>query len=80
MTTTLDQDLPAATWALDTTHSTAGFAINYLVSTFRAGFDALDVTLDTAGDQPRLTGSVDPRSIAVKDENLHAQLQEPGVL
>jgi polyisoprenoid-binding protein YceI len=77
MTSVIQQDLPAATWALDTTHSTAGFSIKYMVSTFRAGFDKLDVTLDTTGDQPRLTGSVDPTSIAVKDENFHAHLQGP---
>jgi polyisoprenoid-binding protein YceI len=77
MTTAVQQDLPAAVWGLDSTHSTAGFSIKYMVSTFRAGFDKLDVTLDTTGDQPRLTGSVDPTSIAVKDENFHAHLQSP---
>jgi polyisoprenoid-binding protein YceI len=75
--TTIQDSLPAATWGLDSTHSTAGFSIKYLVSTFRAGFDRLDVQLDTTGDGPRLTGSVDPTSIAVKDENLHAHLQSP---
>jgi polyisoprenoid-binding protein YceI len=77
MTTAVQQQLPAATWGLDTTHSTATFAIKYMVSTFRAGFDRVDATLDTTGDQPRLTGSVDPASIAVKDENFHAHLQSP---
>jgi len=77
MTTTIQTDLPAATWGLDQTHSTAGFSIKYMVSTFRAGFDKLDVALDTTGDQPKLTGSVDPTSIAVKDENFHAHLQSP---
>ena len=77
MTTAVQQDLPAATWGLDTTHSTAGFAIKYMVSTFRAGFDSVAATLDTTGDQPRLEGSVDPASIAVKDENFHAHLQSP---
>jgi polyisoprenoid-binding protein YceI len=77
MTTTIQQDLPAAVWGLDGTHSTASFSIKYMVSTFRAGFDKLDVKLDTTGDQPVLTGSVDPTSIAVKDENFHAHLQSP---
>jgi len=77
MTTALQQDLAAANWALDATHSTAGFSIKYMVSTFRAGFTALDAKLDTTGDQPRLTGSVDPQSIGVKDENFHAHLQGP---
>jgi len=77
VTTAIQQDLPAAVWGLDGTHSTASFAIKYMVSTFRAGFDKLDAKLDTTGDQPVLTGSVDPTSIAVKDENFHAHLQSP---
>lgn len=75
MTTAVQHDLPAATWTLDKTHSTAGFAIKYMVSTFRTEFTSFDATLDTTGDQPRLTGSVDPSSIAVKDEHFHAHLQ-----
>jgi polyisoprenoid-binding protein YceI len=77
MTTTVQQDLPTATWGLDKTHSTASFSIKYMVSTFRTEFTRFDATLDTTGDQPRLTGSVDPSSIAVKDENFHAHLQSP---
>ena len=69
--------LPAATWAVDPVHSTAGFAINYMVSTFKADFAKVDATLDTTGDTPKLTGSVDPASIQVKDENFHAHLQSP---
>jgi polyisoprenoid-binding protein YceI len=77
MTTAVQQDLPAATWGLDANHSTAGFAIKYMAGTYRAGFEKFDVTLDTTGDQPRLTGSVAPESITVKDENFHAHLQSP---
>jgi polyisoprenoid-binding protein YceI len=77
VTTAIQQDLPAAVWGLDGTHSTASFSIKYMVSTFRAGFDKLDAKLDTTGAQPVLTGSVDPTSIAVKDENFHAHLQSP---
>ena len=67
--------LPAATWGVDPVHSTAGFAIKYMVSTFKADFAKVDVTLDTTGDTPKLTGSVDPASIQLKDENFHAHLQ-----
>jgi polyisoprenoid-binding protein YceI len=77
MTTAIQQQLPAATWNVDPVHSTVGFAIKYMVSTFRTGFENFDVTLDTTGDEPRLSGSVDPSSIAVKDENFHAHLQSP---
>ena len=77
MSTATQTQLPAGTWGLDPVHSTAGFSIKYMVSTFRAGFAKLDVTLDTTGDTPVLNGSVDPTSIDVKDENFHAHLQSP---
>ena len=69
--------LPAETWAVDPVHSTAGFAIKYMVSTFKADFANVDATLATTDDTPKLTGSVDPASIQVKDENFHAHLQGP---
>jgi polyisoprenoid-binding protein YceI len=77
MTTAIGQQLPAATWTLDKTHSTVGFALKYMVSTFRTGFERFDVTLDTTGEEPRVSGSVDPTSIGVRDENFHAHLQSP---
>ena len=75
MSTALQTALPAGTWGTDKTHSTASFAIKYMVSTFRSEFTDVDVQLDTTGDEPKLTGSVDPASIQVKDENFHAHLQ-----
>jgi polyisoprenoid-binding protein YceI len=77
MSTVVQQDLPAATWSLDNVHSTVGFAIKYMVSTFKANFERFDASLDTTGEQPRLRGSVDPTSIQLKDENFHAHLQSP---
>ena len=77
MSTALQTVLPAGTWGTDKTHSTASFAIKYMVSTFRSEFSDVDVQLDTTGDEPKLTGSVDPASIQVKDENFHAHLQSP---
>ena len=67
--------LPAATWGVDPVHSTAGFSIKYMVSSFKADFAKVDAALDTTGDTPKLTGSVDPASIQLKDENFHAHLQ-----
>ena len=69
--------LPAATWGVDPVHSTAGFSIKYMVSSFKADFAKVDAALDTTGDTPKLTGSVDPASIQLKDENFHAHLQSP---
>ena len=76
-TTAVQSALPAATWSLDPVHSTAGFAVKYMVSTFRTTFDRFEATLDTTGDEPRLSGSVDPSSIVVKDENFKAHLLSP---
>ena len=75
MTTAIQQELPAAVWNVDPIHSTLSFAVKYMVSTFRTEFDRYEATLDTTGDEPRLTGSVDPASIVVKDPNFHAHLQ-----
>ena len=77
MSIAVEQQLPAATWSVDPVHSTIGFSIKYLVSKFRTEFERYDATLDTAGDEPRLVGTVDPTSIRVKDENFHAHLQSP---
>jgi polyisoprenoid-binding protein YceI len=73
----VEQRLPAATWSIDAVHSTIGFSIKYLVSKFRTEFERYDASLDTTGETPRLTGTVDPTSIRVKDENFHAHLQSP---
>ena len=77
MTTAIQQQLPAATWTIDPVHSTVGFAIKNMVSTFRTEFDRYEATLDTTGDEPRLYGSVAPDSIVVKDPNFQAHLQSP---
>jgi polyisoprenoid-binding protein YceI len=77
MATAIQQELPAAIWTVDPVHSTVGFAIKYMVSTFRTEFDRYEATFDTTGDQPRLYGSVAPESIVIKDPNFHAHLQSP---
>ena len=77
MATAIQQELPAATWAVDNVHSTVSFAIKYMVSTFRTEFEEYDATLDTTGDEPRLYGSVAPESIVIKDPTFHAHLQSP---
>src|SRR6201987_1237978 len=71
--------LPTGTWKLDPTHSSASFAVKHMVvATFRGHFDQFDATLDVADDGvAQLTGTVDARSIVVKDENLQAHLGSP---
>jgi polyisoprenoid-binding protein YceI len=74
-----EQQLPVGTWQLDKIHSTAGFAVKHMVvSTFRGRFEDFDSTLEVAEDgSAKLVGTVDPKSIAVKDENLAGHLQSP---
>ena len=71
--------LPAGSWALDPTHSTASFAVKHMVvATFRGRFDEFDARLDVSDEGgARFTGSVRADSLVVKDENLQAHLRSP---
>jgi len=63
------------TWTVDTVHSDASFAVKHMgVSTFRAEFGTVDATLDTSGDDIKLTGRVPVESVILKDENLRGHL------
>jgi len=83
MTTTLPSSstlaVPASTWRLDPTHSSAGFSVKHMaVATFRGSFEQLDALLDVGDDgNARLTGSINADSLLVKDENLKAHLRSP---
>lgn len=78
-TSSTDVRIPAGTYAVDKVHSNVGFTVKHMVvATFRGRFEDFDVTLTVAEDgDPRLTGTVDPRSIVVREENLAAHLQSP---
>jgi polyisoprenoid-binding protein YceI len=70
--------IPAGTYATDGVHSSAGFAVKHMLSTFRGNFGTINatVTVDENG-AATLTGSVPVDSVIVKDENLVAHLQSP---
>jgi len=76
---TQQQELPVGTWKLDPIHSSAGFAVKHMVvATFRGRFEDFDATLEVGADgEQKLVGTVDPKSIVVKDENLAGHLQSP---
>jgi polyisoprenoid-binding protein YceI len=77
-TTEIQTHLPAGTWEVDATHSQVGFAVEYLVGTFRGSFSPVEATLAVAEDGTvELTGSADAASIKVQDENLTAHLLSP---
>jgi len=71
--------VPAGTWTVDATHSTASFAVKHMVvATFRGQFENIDATLVVGEDgTAALTGAVRADSIAVKDENLKGHLGSP---
>ena len=73
------QELPTGTWQADKIHSSASFAVKHMVvATFRGRFEDFDATLEVAEDgSQQLVGTVDPKSIVVKDENLAGHLQSP---
>ena len=70
--------IPAGVYTTDGVHSSAGFAVKHLLSTFRGGFGTVNaqVTVDEDGSA-RLQGTVPVSSVIVKDENLQAHLQSP---
>jgi polyisoprenoid-binding protein YceI len=76
-TQTIQQQIPADTYAVDPIHSSIGFAVVHNgVSTFRSGFDAYEAKL-TGGESPRLEGTVDVASIEIDEPNLKGHLLSP---
>jgi polyisoprenoid-binding protein YceI len=65
--------VPAGTWTVDKVHSTIGFDVEHMVSTFRGRFEEYDVTLADG----KLEGTVGVASVKVYDENLEGHLQSP---
>jgi polyisoprenoid-binding protein YceI len=76
---TVSTRIPAGTWKVDPTHSSATFAVKHMaVGTFRGGFENLDAELIVSDDgAATLQGTVRADSISVKDENLYAHLGSP---
>jgi polyisoprenoid-binding protein YceI len=70
--------LPTGTWNVDPVHSQIGFAVEYVVGTFRGSFSPLDAKLEVGEDgTTKLVGSVPVAGVRVQDENLSAHLQSP---
>jgi polyisoprenoid-binding protein YceI len=70
--------LPTGTWSIDPVHSQVGFAVDYLVGTFRGSFTPVEGTLAVAEDgATELKGSAQASSIKVQDENLGTHLLSP---
>jgi polyisoprenoid-binding protein YceI len=70
--------LPVGTWNVDPTHSHVGFAVDYMIGTFRGSFSPVDATLEVAEDGGAvLSGSAPVSGVHVQDESLAAHLQSP---
>jgi polyisoprenoid-binding protein YceI len=79
-TTETRQALPAGTWNVDPVHSTVGFAVDYIVGTFKGGFSPVDAKVEVTEDGQTLSGSAPVAGVKVQDENLTAHLQSPDFL
>jgi polyisoprenoid-binding protein YceI len=70
--------LPTGTWTVDSIHSQVGFAVDYLVGTFRGSFSPVEGTLTVGEDGvAKLAGSTSATSVKVQDENLGTHLLSP---
>ena len=65
--------VPSGTWTVDRVHSSIGFEVEHMVSTFRGRFEDYDAQLVDG----KLVGTVAVPSVKVYDENLEAHLQSP---
>jgi polyisoprenoid-binding protein YceI len=70
--------LPTGTWNVDPVHSQVGFAVEYMIGTFRGSFSPVEakLTVDEEGTT-QLTGSASAASVKVQDDNLSAHLLSP---
>jgi polyisoprenoid-binding protein YceI len=76
-TETINQQIPAGTWAVDQVHSSINFAITHNgVATFRSGFTSYEATLH-GGEAPKLEGAVAVDSIDIDEEQLKGHLLSP---
>ncbi len=76
-TETVNQQIPAGTWALDPVHSSITFGITHSgIATFRSGFGEYSATL-TGGERPALEGAVEVASIDIEEEQLKGHLMSP---
>ncbi len=76
-TTTQDTAIPTGAFRIDPVHSTVGFEVKHMISTFRGSFRSYDARLDNTGAAARLEGSAEVASVDVRDDNLAGHLQSP---
>ena len=79
MTTITENGIvPAGTWTVDQTHSSAEFEVEHGgASVFKGGFKPIEASLVSDENGARLEGSVDVEAISINDENLYPHLLSP---
>lgn len=76
-TQTVQQEIPAGTYAVDPVHSSITFSVVHNgVATFRSGFGSYAAEL-RGGESPSLEGTVDVASIEIDEEQLKGHLLSP---
>jgi polyisoprenoid-binding protein YceI len=76
-TGTIEQAIPAGSYAVDPVHSSVGFAVRHAgATTYRSGFKRYEARL-TGGEQPSLEGTVEVASIDIPEEQLKGHLLSP---
>lgn len=70
--------IPTGTWNVDPVHSQVGFAVEYMIGTFRGSFSPVEGALTVGEDgTTELKGSAHATSVKVQDDNLGAHLLSP---
>ncbi len=78
VTQAVQQQIPAGTYTVDASHSSAAFAVEHAgVSTFRGEFKPLEATLVAGPEGLELEGAVRVEAISVDDENIRPHLLSP---
>jgi polyisoprenoid-binding protein YceI len=77
-TSTISQQVPAGTYAIDPSHSSVGFEVRHMgIATVRGAFRRFQGTIDATSDQPVLNGTVEVASVDTGDENRDGHLTAP---
>ncbi len=69
--------VPTGTWNIDPVHSQVGFAVEYMIGTFRGSFSPIEGALAVGDGTTELKGSADATSVKVQDDNLGTHLLSP---
>lgn len=76
-TQTVQQGVPAGTYAVDPVHSSVTFSVTHNgVATFRSGFERYEAKL-SGGEAAKLEGSVDVGSVEIDEPQLKGHLLSP---